>query len=339
MKKSKLRQRYTAIILIFAMIIVACVSVAVYAEYTKSSRAKRVIASYESEGVLFSSNYLLHSSGNANDAHNRKIIYTGDPGNPVITSVSVCNFAQGNPSKVYERDIEYGLYAQLVVVSGNTRRAATAADVGALTVQIQRGDEAPITLNASNLSATYLPNSTLNHRASSSDIYLLTFSSGFNTDEAGICLYMSATPIGNYIGISPIDAIFSTSVNTDRTRDVWRGYFNEAGALGVSGASLPTAFDGFNYVIAGYGVGTCRLSWNTEKLELNELFLDELGLDSTDIGSATVSGDVWHYIDFPVDSDTINRYDTQFYRSDGDVNSFAAWSEVSDCVTMVFTET
>ena len=41
-----------------------------FAEYTKSSSAKRVVAPYESTGVLFSSNYLAAGS------LNRRYIYT-----------------------------------------------------------------------------------------------------------------------------------------------------------------------------------------------------------------------------------------------------------------------
>ena len=334
----KFSRRLTLIILVIAIVAVAVASVAVYAEFTKSSRAKRVVASYESEGLLFSSNYMLRTANNPSAASNRKVIYTGNPANPVITTVSICNFAQGNPGKQYERDIIYRLYAELVVVSGNSRRPATAADVGSLEVTLEFKDGSPVTLDASNLSYTFSPDSTLDHRAASTDLCVLTFSSGFNTDEDGICLFLSATPIGNYIGILPIDAIFNTSVSTEQVIELWHGYFNEAGALGVQNSADPDEYDGFNYVITGSGVGTCRLSWNTERLAVNELFLDVFNLDLSDVGSTTVSGDVWNYIDFPVDSDVVNRYDTQFYRSDGDVNSFADWNAVKDCVTLVFTE-
>ena len=100
----------------FLIVIVFIISIAVSAEYTKSYRAKRVISATASNGILFSSNYLKEDSGELNFA----TIYinlaeaqdlTVDYFNTVIT---IANYAQGNPTRYYRREINYTLTTSIV---------------------------------------------------------------------------------------------------------------------------------------------------------------------------------------------------------------------------------
>ncbi len=329
--KRSFKRRLTAIA---AAIIVLSLMTGVvsYAEFTKSNRAKRVIASVEAEGALFSSNFMLYTEGDNTVHSNPKTLYTGNATQSVVTTVTVCNFAQGNPAKVYDMDIHYVLTAKLVWVENGTKRAATPAEIGDLSVTLTYKNGGSVVLDSTTVSHAFAQ-STLSHNASATDSCHIEFSPGFNTQEGNVRLYLIAVPTTARGDITMLDATFDTAVSHERQSVTWEGYFNEAGARGVTDASLPTAFDGFRYVITGSGVGTIKLSWKTDLLEPNQLFLDDLNC------SPTVNGE-WSYIEFPVDSDLISRYDTQFYYAEGvmDAGTLSTWASVNEAVKCEYTE-
>ena len=333
--KQALRMLITLIVLslVVAFVINGIVTLA---EYTKSSRAKRVVASYGREGLLFSSNYLIQNNGSPTEVRNRRRLFTGNAENSVVAEVTFCNYAQGNPGKVCQQDLPYTLTAKLIMVSGNTKRDATIADseaIGDKTVTIVLNGETK-TLSVAALTQTF-STFTLPRNLASTDIATVTFSPSFNDDESGICVYLQAVPDSSVLDVATIDGIFITSVAMESQSVAWEGYFNEAGARGVQNAALPEGFDGFNYTIEGFGVGTFKLSWRPDALVPNQLFISDV---SASVQTETVQGATWNYVTFSVDSGTVSRYDLQFYYADGTTASYATWDDVKSYVTYVYTE-
>ena len=342
--KRSFKRRLCAIL--SAVIVLSLLSgVVSYAEFTKSNRAKRVIASVEAEGALFSSNFMLYTEGDNTVHSNPKTLYTGNAAQDVVTTVTICNYAQGNPAKVYDTDITYTLTAKLVYVENGTKRLATAAEIGDLSVTLNYKGGADVVLDSTTISHVFAA-STLSHNSSSTDTCHLDFSPGFNSEDCKIRLYLIAVPTTARGDISMIDATFGTAVSHERQSISWEGYFNEAGARDAADASLPTAFDGFRYVITGTGEGTIRLSWKHALVHPNSLFLNEIKATVPEYAESDLSqfvkhsGD-WDYIEFPVNSNTVNRYDTQFYYADGVLaaGTLAAWNDVKTAVDCVYTET
>ncbi|MBQ3888781.1 MAG: hypothetical protein II738_03435, partial [Clostridia bacterium] len=143
------------------------------------------------------------------------------------------------------------------------------------------------------------------------------FDSDFRSAGA-LCLYVSAVPAGAQAGVNTLDAVFGVALNTGEPRNLWEGEFNEKTGTGVP---AQPSYDGFNYLISGVGSGTCTLYWNNTKLQISQVFLSTYGL--TPAVSGTTSS-----VTFPVDSDTISRYDLQFYYAEG-AAPFASWSELT----------
>ena len=340
MKKiGKFIKKYWIAVTALALVLVIGAGVLVYAEYTKSSRARRVIATYSESGTSFSSNYMAIVNSTT---PNRKYVYTGSTETSAITNVTICNYPQGNPTAVYDRDINYVLSGRLVVIENGVKRAATAADVAAgMTVTVAysgSGGNESFTFSSSNLTHTFT-GSTLSRRAPSIDDLDLTFSPAFNTDENNVCLELTATPTppASYADIFAIDSSFSTAIAIEPVRLDWEGYFNETGARNNTGLPAPTAHDGFNYVVTGTGTGSCKLSWRSDALEISEVFLTK-EFPLLTVQTETVGGHTWNYIEFPVDSSLQSRYDLQFYYVEGTSASFASWATVKTYAKLEFTE-
>ena len=329
-----IKSRRTAIIATI-MVLFLIAGFVVYAEYIKSSRAKRVLATRGDEGTLFSSNYLVP---NANTAANiyKRVLYTNSDSSTVSGDVTICNYAQGNPTKKHENDIPYTLTARLVMLGESNgayvKTDASASDVGAHWVKLTLKGGATVTLNASALSHDFTGN-TLDHRVSQTDICNVEFDSDFINAPA-LCLYLCATPAaGAPADVGAMDAVFSVSLSNAEARNTWEGRFNENN---MTGTPAQPEFDGFNYVISGTGAGTCVLTWDNTRLQISQVFLNKYNF------TPTVSGGV-SSVTFAVDSDDVARYDLQFYYADGAVR-FTDWSELTGgpggagCVTLTYTE-
>ena len=330
-----MKKRRTALIAAI-MVVFLIAGIVVYAEYIKSSRAKRVIATRGEEGMLFSSNYLVMNNANLSNIYKR-ILYTNSADVPVSGDITICNYPQGNPARKHENDIPYSLTAQIVILSesNNTyiKTAATAADVGSHTITITLNDGTPFTLNSSNLSHTFTGN-VLDHRVASTDICSVEFDADF-INAGALCLYLCATPDAGAPGdVYPMDAVFSVSLSNTEARNVWEGYFNEKNMTDTPDQPY---FDGFNYVISGSGAGNCTLTWDNTKLKISQVFLNTAFSSPL---TPTVNGTKTS-VTFSVDSDVVARYDLQFYYADENV-TISNWSELNGSnpyVTLTYTET
>ena len=320
------------------MAVLLIAGVVVYAEYIKSSRAKRVITTRGEEGMLFSSNYLVMNS-NTNSNIYKRILYTNSADSPVSGDITICNYPQGNSARKHESDIPYTLTARIVILSESNgtyvKTNATAANVGEHTITISLNGGTPVTLNSSNLSHTFTGN-VLDHRVASTDICSVEFDADF-INAGALCLYLCATPDNGAPGdVYTMDAVFSVSLSNAEARNIWEGYFNENN---TTDAPDQPNFDGFNYVISGSGAGTCTLSWNNTKLEISQIFLNTAFSSPL---TPTVSGST-SSVTFDVDSDVVARYDMQFYYADENV-TIASWNELAGgngspgYVTLTYTE-
>ena len=105
---------------LFAMIILMMVAVsltivgAAYAAYTHSQNVQRTVASYDEAGELFSSNYLISGTG----SDNIRTVTVSSPTISAVAGISICNYAQHNPGRFSDTDIEYSISATLMKRQG-----------------------------------------------------------------------------------------------------------------------------------------------------------------------------------------------------------------------------
>ena len=333
MKKRKL---LLISLLLSIVLILTITSIVVFAVYTKSSRTKRVISSTKDNGMLFSSNYL---SPTVENSFNKRTITT--PASDVSASINltVCNYAQENRGEYHDTNIIYTLSFKLMYkTSETTFRDATAGDLTSESVTIKLvGSNTTYTLNSSTLSVT--PSSgdfyerVLTGGISSTDTYTISFSTDFNDEDSKICLFLIATPVGNYQDIKSMDVVIHVKVRTEEAQTSWTGSLNETKA--------PSALDGFNYVISGNGSGTIILSWDPTKLTINQFFVLDMIPSSGTITSGSVNdsenvvNDSWVYVRFDVDSSEVSRYEIQFIRVNSSVE-FETLDDVLDAINFNF---
>ncbi|MBR4237776.1 hypothetical protein IKQ02_05040 [bacterium] len=318
------------------VLILTIASIVVFAVYTKSSRTKRVISSTKDNGMLFSSNYL---SPTVENAYNKKTITT--PADDVSASINltVCNYAQENRGEYHETNITYTLSFKLMYkTSETTFRDAVQGDLTSESVTVKLvGTNTTYTLNSSNLSVT--PSSgdfyerVLTGGISSTDTYTITFSTDFNDEDSRICLFLIATPVGNYQDIKSMDVVLHVKVRSEEAKTSWTGALNETKA--------PSYLDGFNYVVSGNGSGTIILSWDPTKLTINQFFVLDMIPSSGTIKSGSVDdseekvNDDWLYVRFDVDSSEVSRYEIQFFRINSSVE-FETLDDVLDAINFDF---
>lgn len=405
-------------VILFSSIILLVIlfSVIGVAEYTKSSRGKRVIASMNAADVLFSSNYL--STFGPNAYSHKDYIYTGSEDLAGTATITVCNYAQGNPSHYYDRDISYKLKVRLVLSPSGAMINATSSDInfgnygeyyyqdgssykkikvftlgmfydsshnlldekpedwdynfgsyyyldggnykqiGTFTtgkfydedhnVLTSKPDDWDYIVRLSYIDSSsvehliYLSktelfdefdSSVLLHTRSCTDVYNVRFTPAFSSQVNGLGLHVTAELNGSYPQISSIDSIIFTKVSRTGISTVWTGYFSDDGALGVLDATDASDLDGYNYTISGSGATTVKLSWNYSKLDINQVFILSLVESITESDLTDSDSDGLYYIIFNVDSDEVNRYDTQFYRQSDNPSDYDSWSTVKGYVT------
>lgn len=315
-----LKPNKARLVISFLLIVIVLVgAVTAVAEFTKSSRSRRVVATYGDEGVKFSSNYLVLNADIENNVF-KKTLYTNSEGTATSGNIMICNFSQNNRTQPYEYDIAYTLVAKLVKLSESagvySKSDATAGDVGSHTVKVKLNDGTEVTLSSGNLSHSFEGN-LLDRRQPTTDICHVEFDSDF-LNASNLYLYLCAQPIGGSAGLYPLDAVLNVAKKITERRNLWIGEFNEKTNTGVP---QQPDYDGFNYIISGTGKGTCTLTWNNEKLQISQVFLAQNGLTFTTLGTSSS-------ITFTVDSDTINRYDLQFYYAE-EATPFVSWDELT----------
>lgn len=357
--KEFFKRYWTMLWLIAASLVL--VSIYTYAAYTKTNKAKNVVARYGSMNARFSSNYLEESN-------REKPIYVSSTDGKYGDTVFINNYAQTNPMYHYDVVINYKLEMKLGYMDGNNfvyinADTDTAVfDIGiryiVATIRGNNGFQKNVRLgyntSGSNVYEDTVYKSGGNYllslpgTSSVTDAITLEFSADqkeslfAETPTYSKKLYVEITatpdPPGNYTGLSPIKARICLAQSEKVEAVTWTGNFNEAGSdisTGEAPHVVVNALDGFNYVIQGMGSGTAQLKWKSGYLEVNELFLlDELGIAVNDL--PTESNGIKSVV-FTVDSNAKNRYDIQLYRSGTKPEAdYDTWEEINSYVVFTF---
>ena len=301
---------------VLAFVLTIGIGIGVYAAYTHSLHAQRTIAPYE-VGIRFSSNYLL--KGASKD--NIKKVYTTDISengiNPAAV-LTVCNYAQGKQTQPNSNAVTYKLEAKLVKLSGSNYVAATAGDLNNdinYNISLKLGNTTK-NFNINNLSDSFT-NQVLPAKRASADVYELIFTKNFVTLTPGVFLEITVTPTDSSLPV--LTGIFEADVRVEGENNSWQGTISDDQTN-----HNPSDYDGYNYVVTGFGTGTVTLSWDHTKLEMNNLSIQEI----LAIQGATYSEeDDTSTLVFSVDSNVTNRYEIQFYKINIDNN--VTWNNLS----------
>lgn len=331
-------------------------SVTVYAAYTKTNKAKLVVARYGENGDLFSSNYLksgvitnvpIHVKADATTA--------GD-------NVRISNFAQGNQAVPYDRTINYTLTMRLLYNNNGSyepvtsENASTVIGTRYITASIgsnnytfgyiapsEEGADGTYSLNEVTVPSAA---TTLEGRVPSTNSIAIGFDPSQITElttPSGLprlYLEMIATPPTSYKDISTLQARLYLGLAGDDTTAYWEGYFNDEASAREAEPNAETetlvakAYEGYNYVLEGVGEGTVTLSWNSNYLELNEGFI----VDTLKVSVPLPDSNGIKSIAFTVDStNKESRYDTQFYRSGSkEASDYSSWNKINSYVEFSF---
>lgn len=358
-----LKRYWTILWLIIAS--VTLVTIYAFAAYTKTNRAKSVVARYGTVNSRFSSNYLEAVS------REKPIFVTGTDGKYGDT-ITIGNYSQTNPTFHFDTVINYAISMKLGYMNGtqftylDSTTSSDDFDIGEryITATIVNQKEQSKTVRLG-----YVAESTYKYEdeilLGDDDKYWLalpgtasvtdTISLEFSHDQKDSLfaetpvydkkLYVEITaapyPLGSYTELSTITAQICLSKSTKVESITWTGNFNEAGSdtsVGEAPHTLSASLDGFNYVIQGMGSGWTELKWKSDYLEANEQFLiDELHIAPENLPTESNG---WKSIKFYVDSNDTNRYDIQFYRSGTKAESdYDTWEEINSYIEFIFPST
>lgn len=307
MKKNISRRWIISWIAVAAAMLVGLVS---YAAYTNLNSVKRVVSTQGGRGTAFSSNY-LNLVTMKTTTYAMKNISFSESAESVSFEINVCNYVHNDPSMINENDITYSLVLELVDTSG----AAVTGSYEGLMVT----DSDNVSRGFSN-GVCNVPARTLMGGVKSVDTYKITvpkdlintvnIKAAAEPDSASYA-YTDNNKLGRIFTFSEYNAAATT----------WTGSFTETTSEG---------YDGFNYVIKGQGKGTVTLTWDSENIEINNIFLVLNGLTPTfSNGKAVITIDV--------DSDITNRYDIQFYKTEN--GDYSDMSVVNSYVELEFADT
>lgn len=289
------------------VVLVLLAGLGVFAAYTNLNSVKRVVSTQGGRGTAFSSNY-LNLTAMSSDTYALKNISFTESGDTAAFEINVCNYVHNDPSKVNENDITYSMTLTLVDKEG----AAITGSYSGLTVSDGGG-----TAHSFSGGVCVVSGRTLTGGIKCVDTYRITVPREF-IDTVNIRAVAEPDSVSyQYTDNSKLGRVFAfTEYNAAAT--TWTGSFTETTAEG---------YDGFNYVIKGQGKGTVTLSWDKQELEISNIFLDNNSITVTEAdGKKTFT--------LNVDSNTRNRYEIQFYKTESGV--YTDMETVKSYVTFVF---
>ena len=281
-----------------------------FAAYTHSSRAQRTISADDNGGDMFSSNYLIKYT----DDSNMRTLYVTNASVRPSAAVTVCNYRQGMSTKAFERDITYTLTCELVYYDSDHYEEVDSSDDYLTSnsyegvdyqIEISDGVHTVILGETGNDTGVFVLfdsstfSGTLTHGDADSDVFSVIFGTGFAPNEPNLYLRLTVTP--SIAELPTLIGLFAAGIRAEGASNNWLGYFSD------NDETAPYLYDGFNYVITGTGAGTFTLKWNSQKIALSYqsiLMLNE----------EVDTSDTYYSITIDVDSDTVSRYDLQFYK-------------------------
>lgn len=289
------------------VVLVLLAGLVTFAAYTNLNSVKRVVSTQGGRGTAFSSNY-LNLTAMSSDIYALKNISFTESGDTATFEINVCNYVHNDPSKVNENDITYSMTLTLVDKEGT----AITGSYSGLTVS-DGSDNPPGFFGGT----CVISGRTLTGGIKCVDTYRITVPREF-IDTVNIRAVAEPDSVSyQYTDNSKLGRVFAfTQYNAAAT--TWTGSFTETTAEG---------YDGFNYVIKGQGKGTVTLSWDKQELEISNVFLENNGITVTEAdGKKTFT--------LNVDSNTRNRYEIQFYKTESGV--YTDMETVKSYVTFAF---
>lgn len=303
---------------VLAFVLLALIGAGVaLAAYTHSLHAQRVFAPYE-VGVRFSSNYLLKGDSDKNI----KIIYTTDASatgvNPAAI-LTVCNYAQGRQTEPNSSNITYTLSARLVKtdVSGAYVEAST-SDVAksSYNITLKVGND-ELVLGQSRASGSFTK--TIAGGTATANVYELIFDKSMAADRPNMYLEVVVTPDG---GLPSLSGIFKADLRVEGENNSWSASFTDD-----TTNLLPADYDGYNYLVSGFGSGQVTITWDASRVEMNYVSLKELLAIDNVIYNESGNN---RTIIFNVNSSVINRYEIQFYKKN--IDNTVSWNYLENTI-------
>lgn len=300
----KKRTKWIAIYLL----LVAAVAVISYslAAYTSLSSAKRVITVRGSE-QYFTSDILVQYDTNKENELQSRVKSFGKNDKTRTFDVTVSNHLQSDSTAYDKKDIDYTFKAELVDVNGKA-------------------------VQDSSMQTAW----TVNGIAPTNGVY--TASGKFTGGSARDCTYkftltgddilqyrikITATPI-NRTEYKPLGRLIL--LTTDSTVTKWTGSFL---TTEQSASNNQKALNVINYRISGHLEEDCVLSWDSSKVEIDQWFLDQMGIKE---GEITTDNNKIKSVKLHLGAaGTPQQYTIQFYRTYavGDLSPTEDWNKIT----------
>lgn len=275
-----------------------------FAAYTSLSSVKRVVAVKGTE-QLFSSNVLLPYS--LDGELQTRIVSFAENIEQKIFDIDIMNYIQGDMTKHDTFGIHYDLYVEVVDISGSS-----VTDMEIFSKYSVNG--VAFTENP------YVTDGVLNGRMADKKTYSIEIPAEYMKEYR---LKVTAVPRDSkYL---PIGRIIATS--EDVFTPHWTGMFLDTERTAVANGEKLSII---NYKISGQMEEECVLSWNTDRVEIDPWFLEDMGIHDSDI---IVSGNRKSVILHLGQVDTPDQYDIKFYRTLSAQDIDENWNVISNAET------
>jgi hypothetical protein len=278
------------------------------AAYTSLSSAKRVVSTTSTD-QLFSSNVLYAYKANQESPSTRAMSFSASGDN--LFQFNVCNYAQGDKTTWATKDISYVLSVKLLDSSGN---AVTDSDV----LSAYQLDGKSFASLASNNQITI--NKTLTYSAAkvAEDTYTVTVPSKYMSDYK--ILITAECNISQYDPIGRLILTTESSVSTH-----WRGTFTDS--IVGSAAHKPSELGSINTRISGQENEIMVISWDTNYVEIDPWFLEDIGSKNYTIKTDSSTG--VKIMQFEVGGENQpSQYQISFYRTTSAKSLDETWEEM-----------
>ena len=294
-----------------ALALIISLTYSALAEFTKSEKAKRVVAAYASAGQSFASDILkqerYHIKTLFVDQDDVELIDGGSDAVTVSTVVSIFNYVQGNPNSYYGKDITYQLSGRLVtreeVDNNGDLEIVVTEYTGAFRNSVLING-VPVYNNGSNYSESF----TLTGGDVDIDEFTITFPGQMLRAEDRLYLELIAvpTPKNNEIK-NDLYVYIDIAEKPEAVHTGWNIECTDSGTF--------SDYFGYNWRLSGIGQDTLTLTWDPYTVYLSQACLKyyknqlETGHES-DINDSDIANGKLIIV---VDSDVLNSYDLQFF--------------------------
>ena len=324
------------IIFMLSLSLLSSIGIIVWSRYEDSkTNMKRVIVAVTESATRFSSNYMektLISRPRPISAGATKIALNGVQYYPV--DVVVRNYSAEDPYKYFETAFTCTLDAYISDISGNPLNKADKASLVKYDANGDQSDVKDFVLVGNGDNARYRIAGTnsvpITGMLAPDGTHVLTyhflFAASLLDAEENVYVRLKATP-DDSTELRALEGVIGITTQTAEIALTWEGYFNDEGANEEENSRTQAGtFDGFNYVITGSGSRTVKLSWCTDRLELN-LFNDLPSSYTEDTFTEGEGNSLlnWKSRTFSVNSNTTSRYDIQFYMVNSNETYYDDW--------------